>query len=464
MRRIPALVLIALLLSATAALASSQAPADSPEPPADAMDRILDEVRVDDHPVDRLRELCDVIGPRLSGSENMDRGIAWAVEYLRAYGLDDVREEPVMVPHWERGKESAEVIEPWPMPLAMSGLGGSVGTPPGGIEADVMVVTDFDELEARADEARGRIVLFNPPWQGYGPTVQYRVRGADAAARHGAVACLIRSVTHADRGAPHTGVMRYAGDDTIPRIPAAAITVADAARLERQHRRGLPVRVRLEMGAQWHPDVQQANVVADLIGREKPDEIVLVSGHFDSWDVGCGAHDDGAACIMAMEVARQLVKMDLRPRRTVRVVLWIDEEMTQTGAKAYMAAHADEIDKHVVAIESDSGCFAPAGWSVRGRDEALAEVSRLAAELESLGAGSARPGWAGVDVRPLNEAGVPGIGHRVHNEDYFLYHHSADDTFDKVDPEDLKANAAVLTALVWMLAEMEGELPRASVD
>ena len=254
--------------------------------------------------------------------------------------------------------------------------------------------------------------------------------------------------------------MRYTDEEGVPRIPAAAIRVEDAARMERQHRRGLPVRVWLEMGAQRLPDVEQANVVADLIGREKPEEIVLVSGHFDSWDVGDGAHDDGASCVLAMEVARQLKKLDLRPRRTVRVVLWIDEEMTQTGAKAYMLAHADEVDRHVAAMESDSGCFAPAGWSVRGDSTTVALVAEMAVPLAVLGADDVSEGWAGVDVRPLNEAGVPGIGHRTQNDDYFLYHHSPADTYDKVDPDHVKANAAAMTALIWMLAEAEDPLPR----
>lgn len=450
------LALLCSILPLTAAAASAP-----PAPDLDAgVARITAAALADDHAMERLVELCDVIGPRMSGSEAMDRAIVWAVDHLLADGADAARREPVLVPHWERGEERAAVLEPWPLPLPMIGLGGSVGTPGDGIEAEVLVVTDFDELEARAAEAVGRIVLYNPPWEGYGRTVQYRVKGADAAARHGAAACLIRSVTPSWSSPPHTGVMRYAGGDSIPRIPAAAITVRDAARLERQHRRGLPVRVRLEMGARTFPNAEQGNVVADLRGREKPEEIVLVSGHFDSWDAGCGAHDDGAACVMAMEVLRQLVALDLRPRRTVRVVLWADEEMTQAGAKAYVRDHADEIDRHVAALESDSGCFAPAGWSVRGDSLTVAAVAELAARLEPLGAAETGEGWAGVDVRPLNELGVPGVGHRVHNDDYFLYHHSPDDTVDKIDPEHVKANVAALTAMVWMLAEREEPLPR----
>ncbi|HPF36826.1 MAG TPA: M20/M25/M40 family metallo-hydrolase [Candidatus Krumholzibacteria bacterium] len=452
---------VSVLLAAVPVLAASAPPA--PDLAADVA-RITAAAQADDHAMARMIELCDEIGPRLNGSPAMARAIDWAVAHLRADGADDARREPVLVPHWVRGAERARVLAPWSMPLPVIGLGGTVGTPPGGLEADVLVVESFEELEARRAEAAGRIVLFNMPWEGYGKTVQYRTKGADAAARHGAVGCLIRSVTQSWSSPPHTGIMRYAGGDTIPRIPAAAIPVRDAARMARQQARGLPVRVRLELEAEMLPNIEQGNVVADLRGREKPEEIVLVSGHFDSWDAGCGIHDDGAACVIAMEVLRQLAALDMRPRRTVRVVLWADEEMTQTGSKAYVEAHADELEKHVAAIESDSGCFAPAGWSVRGDSLTVAAVAELAAHLEPLGASAVSEGWAGVDVRALNELGVPGVGHRVHNDDYFLYHHSPDDTVDKIDPDHVKANVAALTAMVWMLAEREDPLPRPAVD
>jgi len=456
------IVLAVAVLTLPLLAAAASAP---PSPDLDAgVARIVEAALADDHAMERLTELCDVIGPRLNGSPAMDAAIVWALDHLRADGADTARREPVLVPRWVRGEERAAVVEPWPMPLPVIGLGGTVGTPPGGIEADVLVVESFDDLEARAAEAAGRIVLFHVPWEGYGRTVRYRTRGADAAARHGAAACLIRSVTPSWSSPPHTGVMRYAGGDTVPRIPAAAITVRDAERLARQQARGLPVRVRLELGGRRLPDVEQGNVVADLRGREAPEEIVLVSGHFDSWDAGCGAHDDGAACVIAMEVLRQLVRLDMRPRRTVRVVLWADEEMTQTGAAAYLRDHADEVSRHVAALESDSGCFAPAGWSVRGDSLTTAAVAELAARLAPLGADAVREGWAGVDVRPLNDLGVPGVGHRVHNDDYFLYHHSPDDTVDKIDPEHVKANVAALTAMVWMLAEHEEPLPRPAVE
>jgi carboxypeptidase Q len=422
------------------------------------MDQIVAAALADSSAYALLEEMCDVVGPRLSGSDNYERAVAWAMQHLEAAGLGNVRRETVMTPRWVRGEESVWLLEPHQARLIMLGLGGSVGTPPGGVEAEVLAVRDFEELEARADEAAGRIVLFDPPWEGYGRTVQYRTLGAIAAARHGAVGCLIRSVTPAQDATPHTGVMRYDEGDTIPRIPAAALGVEDAARLHRQCDRGLPVRVRLEMAACWEPDAESANVVAELAGREHPEQIVLVGGHLDSWDVGCCAQDDGAGCVIAMEAASLLRRLGLQPRRTVRVVLFADEEMTQTGGRAYTRDHADELADHVAAIESDSGGYPPAGFTVRGDSLTIARLAELAAPLADLGAASVSEGWGGVDISFLADAGVPLIGHRVHNEGYFDIHHSPSDTIDKVDPGDLQQNVAVVAALLWALAESEEPL------
>lgn len=440
--------LVALLVAA-----SSPVLAEDPVPTV--MARVIDAALADSSAHALLTELCDTSGPRLSGSRNYGIALEWAMETLADAGLENVRLEAVMIPHWERGEESARLVEPYPYRLTMIGLGGSVGTPPGGIEAEVMAVADFDELEARADEAAGRIVLFDEPWEGYGATVRYRTRGAIAAARHGAVACLIRSVTPARDCTPHTGIMRYAEGDSIPRIPAAALAVEDAARLHRQCDRGLPVRVHLVMKDAWHEPAAGGNVVAELTGRERPDEIVVVSGHLDSWDVGCGAHDDGAGCVIAMESVALLQRLGLRPRRTVRVVLFADEEMTQTGGRAYAADHADELARHVAAIESDSGGFPPRGFSVSGDSLTVARLAELTAPLAPLGAASVTAGGGGVDISFMGEAGVPLIGHRTDGSDYFVYHHSPADTVDKVDPADLQRNVAAVAALLWALAETD---------
>ena len=445
-------IAVALTILVAAPLASAA------ESVPEIMARVMDAALADSSAHVLLTELCDTAGPRLSGSPNYELAVEWALARLSDAGLEDVRREPVTIPHWVRGEESALQTAPYPYRMTMIGLGGSVGTPPGGIEAEVMTVTDFEELEARADEAAGRIVLFDAPWEGYGRTVRYRTGGADAAARLGAVACLIRSVTPARDCTPHTGVMRYADGDSIPRIPAAALAVEDAARLHRQCDRGLPVRVRLEMGAEWRDPVESGNVVADLRGCERPDEIVLVSGHLDSWDAGCGAHDDGAGCVIAMEAAAVLSRLGLRPRRTVRVVLFADEEMTQTGGRAYAADHAGELSRHVAAIESDSGGFPPAGFTINGDSLSIARLAGLAAPLDRLGADFVSAGWGGVDISFMAEAGVPLIGHRTDGAAYFDVHHSPSDTIDKVDPADLQRNVAAVAALLWALAETEAPL------
>lgn len=456
-----------LLVALTALCAPAALPAASPPPPETTMARLLATARADSHAWSRLAELCDLVGSRLNGSAGQARAVAWALAEMRADGLTAVRAEPVQVPHWVRGEESAECLAPLRYPLAVLGLGGTVGTPPGGIEAPLLAVRDFDELEARAAEARGAIVLFDPPWEGYGRTVQYRGRGADAAAKHGAVACLIRSVTDQSLATLHTGIMRYA-DRTdsawagVPRIPAAALTVEDAGRLDRLERTGHPVRVRLSLGAQTLPDAASANVVGEVRGRERPEEIVVIGAHLDSWDVGTGAHDDGAGCLIVLEAARLLARLETAPRRTVRVVLFADEENAQSGGRAYGKAHADELARHVAALECDSGGFAPVGFSVQGDSVALAQVRALAAPLAAVGADSITPGGSGVDVSFIVKQGVPGLGHRVDGSRYFAYHHSPADTFDKIDAGDLAKNVAAVAALAWALADAPAPLHRAA--
>jgi carboxypeptidase Q len=432
-------------LAGTTVLGASAAPS------AATMQRIVAAALTDTYAYERLGELCDVVGPRLAGSPAMARAIAWAAATMERDGFDAVWTEPVVLSYWERGEERAEVTGPTAWTLTLSGLGNSVGTPPDGIEAKVLAVRDWDELEMRATEAAGCIVLFDPPWEGYGKTVQYRTRGASTAASHGAVACLIRSVTDCSLGAPHTGMMSYA--DSLPRIPAAAITVEDAGRLHRLCQRGLTPRVHLVMTEHRHDGVTSHNVIGEIRGREKPDEIVLLGGHLDSWDVGTGAHDDGAGCIITLAAARLLAHLDLRPRRTLRVVLFESEEFGGFGGEAYAKAHADELARHVAALESDSGAFPPRGFSVRADSLVIAYLQELAAPLAEIGADQVETGWAGVDIGPSVEQGIPGIGHRTRSDDYFHYHHSPADTFDKIDPEALAQNVAAVAALIWAVAE-----------
>jgi Zn-dependent M28 family amino/carboxypeptidase len=339
-------------------------------------------------------------------------------------------------------------------------LGTCSGTPPEGIEAEVMVVHDFDELQAAAERVEGRIVLFNPEWSGYGSVARYRTQGPQAAARLGAVAALVRSATGFSLGTLHTGVTTF--EDGAPRIPAAAVTTESADRIDRLAARGETVVVRLSMQAENHPMVVQSTVLAEVRGSELPDELVVAGCHLDSWDVGTGAHDDGGGCAIVIGAARMLLDERWRPKRTIRVVLFASEEFGGYAGRAYLEEHRDELDRHVAALESDSGSFAPAGFSVKGSPEAVVRVAELAAGLESLGAAEVSAGGAGVDIGPIVEMGVPGIGHRTHNDRYFDYHHSPADTLDKVDPEHLAANVAAVSGLLWAVANEPEPLPRSS--
>lgn len=434
-------------------------PAAGQEIPAtDPVTEIIEAALRDEFAWDWLATLCDLYGPRLSGSAAYDRAAAWSAHSLIEASFDRVWTEPVMVPHWVRGIEWARLSAPVDEPLVVTGLGGSAGTGERGVEAEVALVHDFEELAALGDGVRGKVVLFNPRWQGYGSVAKYRVEGPAAASRAGAVGALVRSATGFSLGTPHTGMTRFEEDDT--RIPAAAVTTEDADRIERLLDRGQTVRVRWQSGAVNHPFVEQPTVIAEVRGSELPDEIVVAGCHFDSWDVGTGAHDDGAGCAIVVGAARMLLEEHWRPKRTVRVVLFASEEQGAHAGKAYLEAHRDELARHVAALESDSGCFAPAGFSVDGSAAAIGRVAELAAPLAAVGASSISAGGAGADIGPIVEAGVPGIGHRVHGDRYFDYHHSPADTLDKVDPEHLAANVAAVAGLLRGLADDQEALPR----
>ena len=406
----------------------------------------------------RLAILSDTFGPRFSGTENLERAIDWVLAEMRKDGLDNVRGEDVMVPRWVRGSESAELVSPRRQRLPMLGLGGSVGTPTNGITADVLVVSSFDDLRARAAEARGKIVLFDVPFTGYGATVQYRGTGAIEAAKVGAVASLIRSVTPYSMRTPHTGGMRY--DSTVTRVPAAALTVEDAMMLHRMQDRGERIRVNLRMDAQTLPDVKSRNVVAELRGSEKPDEIVVMGGHIDSWDVGSGAMDDGGGVVVAWEALRLMKELGLRPRRTIRVVGWTNEENGLRGGLAYRDAHAAELDKHVVAIESDGGVFRPVGFGFTGSDAARAILREVVALLKPIGADSLLPAGGGADIGPIMQRGVPGMSHVVDGTRYFWYHHTEADTPDKLDPAEVARNVAAMAVVAYVIADLPAVLPR----
>jgi carboxypeptidase Q len=423
-----------------------------------AADRIIDAALADSSGYARLTELVDRFGPRLSGSDNLERALDWILDQMRRDGLEGVRGEPVQVPVWVRGAESAELVEPYRRRLPMLGLGGSVGTDPAGITAEVVVVSSFEDLAARERDARGRIVLFDVPFTTYGQTVRYRGAGAVAAARAGAVASLIRSVTPMSLQSPHTGAMNYS--DSAPRIPHAALTVEDAMLLHRMQDRGERVVVRLVMGAQTLPDRQSRNVMAEVTGRERPDEVVVLGGHIDSWDVGQGAVDDGGGVVAAWEAVRLLQRLGLRPRRTVRAVGWTNEENGLRGGNAYRDAHRGELDRHVLAIETDAGVFAPRGFGFQGSDSAFALVQAIGPLLERTGATAITRGGGGADIGPIMREGVPGMGLNVDGTRYFWYHHSDADTIDKIDPRELALCVATLAVMAYVVADMPERLPR----
>jgi carboxypeptidase Q len=404
----------------------------------------------------RLAELTDTFGHRLSGSRALEDAIDWAVRQMQADGLDGVHTEPVMVPHWVRGRESLEITVPYPGELVMLGLGNSIGTPPDGIEAELFVVSSFEDLEAHKAEAAGRIVLFNVPFVDYGSTVGYRTAGPSRAARAGAVAALVRSVGLEGLRTPHTGMLSYLPDT--PQIPAAAVAHEDALRLARLANRG-PVRLRLTMGARLLPDAESANVIADLRGRERPDEIVLVGGHFDSWDVGTGAIDDGGGCIVTWEALRLMKSLDLRPRRTVRVVLFTNEENGVRGGTAYRDQHRDELARHLLMLESDSGVFKPRGFGFSGRVEARQTVEQIGTLLDGIEAGRIGPSGGGADIGPsVQAAQIPAMSLDVDGSRYFAYHHTPADTVDKLDPVDVARCAAAVAVMAYVIAEVPARL------
>lgn len=424
---------------------------------ADA-ERLIHAALSDSFAWQRLATLTDRFGHRLSGSDALERSIDWAMEEMRRDGLQNVRGEPVMVPHWVRGEESAELLAPRAQPLHMIGLGGSVGTPAGGITADVLVVGSEEELRARGAEARGKIILFDVPFTTYGESVRWRSLGAIAAARAGGVAALIRSVSSFSMQNPHTGSMRYF-DTTVVRIPAAALSVEDAMILHRMQGRGERIRVRLSMGARTLPDAPSRNVVAEIVGRERPDEVVVVSGHLDSWDVGQGAMDDGGGSVAAWEAVRLMQRLGLRPRRTVRVVLWTNEENGLRGGTAYRDQHRGELEKHVLAMESDNGVFRPHGFRFQGPDASLPLMRQIARLLEPIGAGRMIKGDGEADVGPMLALGVPGLALDVEQEKYFWYHHSSADTMDKLDPADIARCVAAMAVAAYIVADMPGTIP-----
>jgi carboxypeptidase Q len=462
--------------SSTSSPTSSPTPSPTPSPSPTPTPLPPPTVRIDDYRApagriigaaltsnkayERLSYLTDRIGHRLSGSKSLERAIAWAIAEMKSDGLDNVRAEKVMVPHWVRGEESLEITSPGSLKLALLGLGNSVGTPVAGITAEAVVVRSFDQLDALGEQVRGKIVVYNVPFTNYGETVRYRSSGASRAAHHGAVAALVRSVTPVSLQTPHTGAMNY--DEKQPKIPAAAITIEGAELLQRLYDRGDRPTLRLKMEAKFLPDAESANVVAEIKGSEKPDEVILVCGHLDSWDVGQGAHDDGGGSIIAWEAVRLLKELGLRPRRTIRVVLYTNEENGLRGGDAYRDAHRAELPKHIFAIEADSGVYRPEGFGLAATapPQARANLQEIAKLLAGIRADRITADGGGADIGPIMKEGVVGAHLDVDGTHYFDIHHTHADTLDKINPQDLALCVATMAVMAYTVADMPQPLSK----
>lgn len=428
-----------------------------------------------DYAYRQLAHLTENIGPRLSGSPQAQTAVEYVAAELRKLGLE-VKLEKVMVPHWVRGEETAALTDyPGMAPgttqkIVLTALGGSVATPAQGLTAEVIAVNNFDELQALGrDRVAGKIVLFNAKFdqqlaengfagQAYGQAVAYRGGGPSAAARLGAVAALNRSAGGAEFRLPHTGALRYADD--APKIPGASVSAEDADLIAHLASEGR-VRMHLVLTPQTLADAPSYNVVADLKGSEHPEQIVIVSGHLDSWDLGRGAIDDGAGVVIAMQTAQLLKQLHLRPKRTIRIIAWMNEENGVRGGRAYAEDHKADLMNHFAAIESDLGAGHPLGFYAQGKPELLTALQPLSTILQSQGAGVTRMvEETGTDVEPLGAAGVPTFAPIQDARTYFNYHHTAADTLDKVNPKELQENCALVAALAYTLANMPQTLPR----
>lgn len=472
------LLIVSLLLASAAFAHDEPAASVVNNALAPTLERIRDAAIGSDYAYRQTAMLADEIGPRLSGSKGAAVAVERVAAELKALGLD-VRLEPVKVPHWVRGTETASLTR-WPNhveglnhQLAVTALGGSVATPKNGLTAEVLPVRDYAALEALGRSCvQGRIVLFTATFDeamadagragdAYSRAVDYRVNGAGKAAALGAVAALNRSAGRTGNHQPHTGSVRYA--DGVPKIPAGALAVEDAMLIERLAAKG-PVTMQLTLTPRILPDADSFNVVADLKGREKPDEIVLVSGHLDSWDLGPSAQDDATGVAAAMQVAATLKALGLTPRRTIRIVAWMNEENGLAGGKTYAQTHAAEVAKHLAALEMDFGAGHPTGFAANVTAESLPLLKPASEALAAIGAGllDFRLNSVGADIGPLAKLGVPSFAPLTDGRDYFTIHHTAADTLDKVNPRHLAENATVLSVLAFALAEMD-TLPRLPV-
>lgn len=463
-------MLSAILTLSVAAIAPPSNTVTDVSAYADTVESIVREALANGRAYERLEELCRLAPRRLAGSPGNAAALEWARQVMLADGFENVRLEEVTVPHWERG-EVAELRFAAPGQLAgdrltVIALGGSVATPENGVTGEVVEVQSLEEAEELGERLRDKIVFFNRPmdptlvstFQAYGGAVDQRTRGASTAAQYGALAVIVRSMTTRLDDNPHTGATRFVQEG--PNIPAAAISTVAADHLSSLLEDGENVRLNLRLDCRWYEPVPSFNVVGELVGSERPDEVVVVGGHIDAWDVGHGAHDDGAGCCHALEAVRLIKTLGLKPRRTIRAVMFNNEENGLAGGRAYRNTHADDMGKHVFAVESDAGGFTPRGFTSNAGEEAMVTLKAIGELLRGVGIQDVYPGGGGADISPMTGDGVVLAGFRPDSARYFDLHHSPADTFDKVNPRELHQGAAAIAALVYIVADLEEPLPR----
>lgn len=453
-------VLVILMLVSMAAPASAQAPETAPRPYEEIAKKITATglKTCQGHVI--LTDLCTNVGHRLSGSPGAEKAVAWAESTMKALGFDNVRREPCMVTHWERGPVEKGAIllpgDPKGEAIRICALGGSVGTSAEGLTAEVLEVKSLDELKKAGDKAKGKIIFFNRGFDrslyhpDYGGSNWQRVTGAIEAAKVGGIGALVRSMTSQLNDIPHTGMMIY--DPNVTKVPAAAVSTKGAERLASLLKTNPGLKVKLELSSKIFPDVESSNVLGEIRGSEKPEEVIVIGGHLDSWDKGQGAHDDGSGCVHAIEAIRLLKELGIRPKRTIRAVMFMNEENGLGGGRAYAAVDRPG-ERHIAAIESDNGGFAPRGFGIGGGPEVYGKLAKFGYLLEPIGADKLHQGGGGADIGPLAAKRVPLMGLNVEVQRYFDYHHTEIDTIDAVNERELELGAISMAILSYVIAE-----------
>lgn len=422
--------------------------------------QLSDEIMLRSTAYENLRYLCKQVGPRLSGSPQAQQSVEATARMLKEAGADTVFLQPCMVPHWERGAKEQGVVTYGGKQKALNvcALGMSIGTPAAGIKAGVIEVRNFEELEKLPDATvKGKIVFFNYPMRpeliqgGYGDAVRYRSNGPVAAAKKGAVAVMIRSVTHSLDNYPHTGTTRY--DDAVKKIPAFACSTMDAEWLSKQLKLRMPVQLFLKSNCKQGPDVLSYNVVGEIRGSEKPEEIITAGGHLDSWDLGEGAHDDGAGCVQSIEVIRAIKALGLKPKRTIRAVMFMNEENGLRGGNAYAEYAKAHNENHIFAVESDAGGFGVQTLGISGQPHQYAKIKSWEKLFKPFGIYELSEGGGGADIGPLKLLGTVLSGVNPGTQRYFDHHHAANDVFEAVHKRELELGAFSMVAICWLVSE-----------